>query len=160
MEPRVMMGGGMRVIGPQVRTSYSLEQDRATAKIPGLWKRFFEERLEERIPNRTHPGNLFGVYTNYESDHTGKYSLIVSAEVSSLDRVPEGMMGLTIPGGKYLVFPASGPMPDAIIQSWQNVWRYFSQSLKYRRAYTTDFESYRSKFDTQQAEADIHIAIL
>jgi len=159
MEPRLTIGNAMKVIGFEVRTSNLLEVDPATAEIPRLWKRFVEERLEERIPNRAHPGNLFGVYTNYESDHTGMYSLIVSAEVSSLDRVPEGMMGLTIPAGKYLVFSASGPTPDAIIQTWKNVWNYFSQSSEYRRAYTTDFESYRWKPDTQQTEADIHIAI-
>ena len=159
MEPRLTIGNAMKVIGFEVRTSNLLEVDPATAEISPLWKRFVEERLEERIPNRTHPGNLFAVYTNYESDHTGMYSLIVSAEVSSLDRVPEGMMGLTIPAGKYLVFTVGGPIPDAVIQTWQNVWNYFSQSSEYRRAYTADFESYRWKPDTQQTEADIHIAI-
>ena len=160
MEPKVTMGGGMKVIGCGVRTSYSSELDSVTAKIPGLWKRFFEERLEEKIPNRTHPGNFLGVYTDYESDHTGAYSLIVSAEVSSLESLPEGMLGLTIPVGKYVVFPAGGPIPNAIIQAWQNVWNYFSQSSEYRRAYTTDFESYRWNPEAQQTEAEIHIAIL
>jgi predicted transcriptional regulator YdeE len=159
MEPKLTMGGGMKVIGSEVRTSNLLEGDQTTAKIPGLWKRFLEEKLEDKIPNRTRPGNLFGVYANYESDHTGMYSLIVSAEVSSLDCVPEGMVGLTIPAGKYLVFPASGPIPDAIIQTWQIVWNYFSQSSEYRRTYVADFESYRWKPDTQQTEADIHIAV-
>ena len=159
MEPRLALGTEMKVIGFEARTSNSLEGDRVTAKIPGLWKRFFEERLEEKIPSRTHPGNLFGVYTNYESDHTGMYSLIVSAEVSSLDRVPEGMIGLTIPAGKYLVFTVGGPIPDAVIQTWQNVWNYFSQSSEYRRAYTTDFESYRWNLGAGQTEAEIDIAI-
>jgi predicted transcriptional regulator YdeE len=159
MEPRVKMDGGMKVIGSEVRTSYSLELDPVTAKIPGLWKRFFEDGLEEKIPHRMHPGSLLGVYTDYESDHTGAYSLIVSAEVSSLDSVPVGMIGLTIPASKYLVFPADGPIPDAIIQAWQNIWNYFSQSSEYRRAYTTDFEAYKWNPETQQSEAEIHIAI-
>ena len=106
-----------------------------------------------------HPGNLLGVYTDYESDHTGAYSLIVSAEVSSLDSVPEGMIGLTIPASKNLVFPAGGPVPDAIIQAWQNIWNHFSQSSEYRRAYTTDFEAYKWNPETQQTEAEIHIAM-
>ena len=106
MEPRLTTSGGMKVIGFEVRTSNSLEADRATAKIPGLWKRFFEERLEEKIPKRTTPGSHFGVYTNYEGDHTGMYSLIVSAEVSSLDRVPEGTMGLMIRAGKLSCVPS------------------------------------------------------
>src|SRR5215472_9061012 len=96
----------MKVIGFEARTANALEGDRVTAKIPGLWKRFFEQTLEERIPNRTHPGKLFGVYTNYESDHTSMYSLIVSAEVSSLDRVPEGTMGLMIRAGKLSCVPS------------------------------------------------------
>lgn len=47
----------------------------STAKIPGLWGRFFQERIADKIPNKKPAGHLIGAYTKYESDHTGPFHL-------------------------------------------------------------------------------------
>lgn len=84
----------------------------------------------------------------------GPYSLLAGAEVADLQSVPHGMVGLTIPAGRYLVFTAQGPMPHALIETWSVIWRYFSQGSQYARAYSADFELYRAP-----EQVDIHIAI-
>lgn len=146
----------MKIIGIEVRTSNQMEADPRTAKIPGLWKKFLEERAEEKIPNRKTAHTLLAAYTHYESDYNGPYSLIASSEVSSLDDIPAGMVGITIPAAKYLVFTAKGEMPDALIETWGYIWKYFSKPSNYKRAYTADFELYEK---TKNSEVDIYIAI-
>ncbi len=99
MEPSLTVIAEMRVIGLALRTSNAKEGNPATAQIGGLWRKFLEESLIEKIPNRKDEGVILGVYTNYESDHTGLYSLVVSAEVTRLDSIPAGHdSGRPIPG--------------------------------------------------------------
>jgi len=159
MDPSLTALAEMKVIGIELRTSNAREANPATAQIGGLWRKFLEEILIEKIPNRKDEGVILGVYKNYESDHTGLYSLVLSAEVTRLDFVPEGMVGLTIPAGQYLVFPARGPIPDAVIETWQRIWSYFPSSSGFQRAYTFDFERHQWNAETQQAEVDIYIAV-
>src|SRR4051794_19458744 len=100
---------GLTVVGVAARTTNRAEADPATATIPALWQRFFRE--QEQIPGRRDRDIVVGVYTAYESDHTGEYSLIVGGEVSDTSSVPEGLVSVVVPPGRYLVFSAEGEMP-------------------------------------------------
>ena len=144
----------LELIGIETRTSNRDEAPPSTAKIPGLWGRFFQEGIAERIPNRKPDGALIGAYTKYESDHTGRYSLVIGSEVSSLESVPDGMVGLTIPAGAFLVFRARGPMPSALIDTWTYIWNYFSGETDHERLYTVDYEAHHGS-----ETVDIHIAV-
>ncbi|HGS4803246.1 TPA: GyrI-like domain-containing protein, partial [Vibrio cholerae] len=62
---------------------------------------------------------------------------------------------VTVASGKYVTFSATGEIPQVVIELWGDVWRYFgSGSCPYKRAYTTDFEYYKSA-----SEIEISIAI-
>ena len=80
-------------------------------------------------------------------------------EAANLDGVPTGMVGVTIPAGRYLEFAIRGQMPQALIETWQSIWKYFSGVSAYQRAYTADFELYKRNPETQQTEVSIYIAI-
>ena len=153
MKPQLSTRPELRLIGIETRTTNRDEMAPSTARIPGLWGRFFQEGIAERIPNRKPGGPLIGAYTNYESDHTGRYSLVIGSEVSSLESIPEGMVGLTIPAGAFLVFRAQGPMPSALIDTWTYIWDYFSRETRHERLYTVDYEAHLGS-----ERVDIHIA--
>jgi predicted transcriptional regulator YdeE len=153
MNPDLVTINEMKVVGLKIRTTNHDEMNPATGKIPGVWGRFSQEGLLEKIPDRKPGAAPMGVYSKYESDDTGPYSLLVGVETSGPD-VPTGMSSVAIQQGQYLVFPGQGPMPQAVMQAWGAVWDYFSKESQYRRAYTTDFELYRG-----QDKVDIHIAI-
>jgi predicted transcriptional regulator YdeE len=129
---------GLTVVGVTVRTTNRAEADPGTAKIPALWQRFFV--AQEAIPHRREADVIIGVYTGYESDHTGEYSLIVGSEVSAATDVPDDLVSVAVSPGRYLVFTAEGEMPGALIRTWMEIWEYFSATSKYQRAYTADFE--------------------
>jgi predicted transcriptional regulator YdeE len=154
MKPIIVTADEKKIIGVETRTTNRAEADPKNAKIGALWQKFFQ--VQDKIPNKKRVETILGTYTKYESDHTGEYSLIVSSEVTSLNVVPDGMVGMTIPSARYMVFTAKGQMPAALIETWKSVWEYFSKNPEYKRAYTTDFEMHEKKDPTK---VDIYIAI-
>lgn len=146
------------VIGLQVRTKNSDETNPSTARIGPLWGRVFQEDITARIPHRVPGRPLLAVYTDYESDHHGEYSLILGPEVVGDEAVPPGMVAATIQPGDYIVFPVSEPSPAAIQAAWREVWSAFDDPGGPRRAYTTDFEEYRL-VDGQLASVAIAVAV-
>ena len=154
MEPTLTTRKEIKLIGIAVRTTNQQEMDPATAKIGGLWGRFFQERIADKIPNKALLESTLAAYTKYESDHTGAYDLIVGREVNSLSSIPVGMTGLTIPAGKYLLFTAKGPMPRALIDTWAYIWNYFAMHSGHRRSYATDYELHQA-----DDNVEIYIAI-
>ena len=46
--------------------------------------------------------------------------------------------------GHYLVFQGVGPMPLAVIETWQRIWNYFTTNDEYQRRYLSDFEIYNA----------------
>lgn len=61
---------------------------------------------------------------------------------------------LALQAGEYLVFSATGPMPQTVLQTWGVVWQYFQSNPSVQRSYGTDFEVY-SGADT----VAIHIGV-
>ena len=138
-----------QVIGLQVRTTNEEEINQSRQKIVGLWKRFYSEVL----PTLGEGGTVYGIYHNYESNKEGAFDVLVGADL--LKEVTQEMKSVEILEGKYLKFPVKGELPEAIIETWKQVWAYFDDpSVDERRAYKTDFELYLSA-----DEVDIYIGV-
>ncbi|MDH5231921.1 MAG: GyrI-like domain-containing protein [Gammaproteobacteria bacterium] len=139
------------ITGLTIRTNNELEMNPATGKIPGLYAQF-----DETIMVNYQAGEkVFGIYHNYESDHTGEFDVMAGfdGEVNSTDA---RLKQIVIPGGEYLVFQQSGEMPQCVIQAWQQVWDYFADAeSEHRRAFSIDFEFYKS-----ENEVEVYIAIV
>ncbi|MEO7369023.1 MAG: GyrI-like domain-containing protein [Gemmatimonadaceae bacterium] len=155
-EPKLVSLYGKYIVGLEVRTTNQDEMDPKKAKIPGVWERVYKESLTEHIPGQKEPGVKLGAYTRYQSDGNGPYSLIVGAEVGDVDDVPEGMAGIVVLAQEYLIFMATGEMPQAAIDGWGAVWKYFAADTTLQRAFTTDFERYD---DAKPGIVEIHIAV-
>jgi predicted transcriptional regulator YdeE len=91
-----------KVIGIWIRTTNQEQQ--AMSDIQVLWGRFIAEQIPSKIPNKVND-TVYSIYTEYEGDYTKPYTTILACEVSSLEEIPEGMKGLEIAGGDYLVVP-------------------------------------------------------
>lgn len=141
------------MIGISVRTTN--ENGQAIHDIGPLWERFLTENLLDKIPNKVDQ-TLYSVYTDYEKDHTRPYTVILGCKVTSLDEIPEGMVGRMIPGGKFTKFTAKGKLSEAIVYSeWLKIW-----NTHLERRYTADFEVYGEKASNpEDAEVDIFIAV-
>jgi predicted transcriptional regulator YdeE len=140
-----------KIAGISVRTINADEMVSEKAKIPQLWDKFYTETLGAKISGSP----VYGLYTNYASDMNGEYTVLAGVEVESTDETASNLEVLDITDGKYLVFEGEGPMPQVVFETWGKIWQYFSsEETKHVRAYTSDFELYKS--DTKVA---IYIAI-
>ena len=137
MKPSIQTIESLQVAGLPIRTNNAVEQT-AAGQIPALWSNFFAQDLfgiDERIQGTP----VYGVYTNYESDHTGDFDVVAGVKVTAAPTTH--LQTVTINAGDYLVFATKGEMPQRIIDGWMAVWAYFDdKNAPFERLYTTDFE--------------------
>ena len=154
MTPTLVTHERMSVLGIDVTTLNAAEADPEKASIPKLWGRFYAEDMLSKIPRKKPPVLPLGVYTDYESDHNGRYRILAGAAVEEGTPVPDGLGSAVVPAGMYLIFRGEGQMPAVVVQTWMSVWRYFADPRGHVRAYTADFERY-SASDT----VEVYIAV-
>jgi len=142
-----------KVIGIAVRTTN--ENGQSAQDIGKLWGKFMSEGIAQKIPN-TVDTNVFSIYTNYQSDHTEPYDTILGCKVSSLDDIPEGMVGQSFEGGTYGKFISKGDLNKGVVfGTWSEIWK---KDLD--RVYTADFELYGERAQNpSDAEVDVLIAL-
>ena len=150
---RQTIAAAFPVSGITVRTTNQSEQDPGSAKLAAHWGRFFAEELFDKIPGRLLESGMYGVYSAYESDHTGAFDVTAGAAVSATGAAAPWHT-VEIQPGEYLVFKAKGAMPQVVIQTWGAVWQFFQDHPEVQRSYVTDFEAYLGP-----DEVAIHIGI-
>lgn len=143
INPQKMHMNSMTIAGITERTKNEDEFNPNTARLPRLWDRFFSENLSREIlQGNSHP-LVYGVYSSYESDASGLYTVTAGVEVPH-DFLSTQFSTVIVTKGDYLVFTNRGAMPKAIIEAWQAVWQYFDKNTDQKRTYKTDFEGYIS----------------
>jgi len=141
------------VIGISIRTTN--ENGQSAKDIEALWAKFWGEEIQKQIPNKIND-DIYAVYTDYETDFTGPYTAIVGLSVSSLGNIPPGFVGLTIEKDTYQKFVSKGKMPEAVFNTWLEIWD--SKDLK--RAYKYDFTIHGKKYyDGDNAEVETFISV-
>jgi predicted transcriptional regulator YdeE len=149
---------GFTVVGFSVRTDYQKEAD-GKGEIPQLWQRVMQEGSLESVPHRS-DNNLIAIYTDYSSDEKGEYTYVLGVRVSSVDKVPDGMIQVNVPTGKYAIVDSEkGPLPDVMPKVWQRIWTMPAAELGGQRAFKTDFEVYPEGFDWQDAQIAVHVGL-
>ncbi len=132
ISPTVKKIESFTVSGFSVRTQNKDEFNDKTAKLPGLWQQFYTSELAANA-------NIFGVYSNYDSDANGFYTVTGGVESP---HVQTELSVVTIQAGNYLVFQGTGPMPATVVEIWQRVWTFFETNTEHRRKFISDFEAY------------------
>lgn len=142
-----------KVIGITVNTTN--ENGQSTKDIGQLWEKFMSEGTANKIPNKVDE-TIFSVYTNYEGDHTHAYDTILGCKVSSLEEIPEGMVGQSFEGGNYGKFIAKGDLTKgAVFGAWMKI-----NQQPLNRVFTADFELYGEKAQNPtDGEVEIYVGI-
>lgn len=81
---------------------------------------------------------------------------ILGCQVTSLDIVPDGMVGKSFNGGNYIKTTTRGDLTKGlIVNEWSRLWE-----LDLERIYTADFEAFGEKArNPVDAEVDFFIAV-
>jgi predicted transcriptional regulator YdeE len=136
-EPKLEHLDGFTIVGLRARTINRDEFNPATARLPLLWQQF-----ANFFPNQLQSTSVFGVYSDYESDESGFYS-VTAGLMKNLVPTRAELTEITVESGSYLVFEGTGDMPQTVIETWGRVWDYFSKDAGYKRCYATDFELFQ-----------------
>lgn len=143
-----------KIIGIATRTSNT--SGKAAEDLGALWGKFFEEQIGGKIPGKVSE-DIFAIYTDYKSDYTGEYTCLIGYQVGSLENVVEGLVAREFEGGQHIKFVAAGKMPEAVVQTWQEIW---TKDAELDRKYTADFEVYGAKSQQEyNSKVDIFIAV-
>ncbi len=138
-----------KIKGMSIRTTNAYEMNPDTAKIGNLHQRF-DDVVSVDYKNGA---RVYGVYYDYESDANGEFSVLSGAD--HIESSSQELEEITLPAGDYLVFEAEGEIPQAVIDCWVQIWKYFSSdNPSHQRAYTTDYEHYKNP-----NEVDVYIAL-
>lgn len=152
-EPKLTHINDFSVSGISVRTINRDEFNQDTAKLSNLWQRFLSESIAEKIPGKIPDSPIYGIYSDYESDFTGYYTVTAGCAVD-VQSIYTEFNTLNIHEGNYLVFSGKGTMPQMVIDTWKQVWAYFESSTQYKRNFITDFELWRNS-----DEIEIYIGV-
>lgn len=162
-----------RLAGISVRTT-NAEEAGPNGRLPELWGTYFQN------PPSSEPGLqnlhlLYALYTDYESDASGEYTVILGHEYAAVSEEKRQAAGGTerlqetdgteraeilqaaaVPNARYMVFETPrGPFHQTVPQAWRDIWAFFGES-PVKRAYTGDFELYDF---TQGAPEDMVVRI-
>jgi len=145
---------GFKIIGISTRTTNQSNQ--AQQDLGELWGQFITDNVFANIPNKV-SNNIIAIYTDYKSNYTEEYTTIIGVEVSTLDEIPEGLIGREFGAENFTKFTAKGEMPNAVVNTWIEIW---NKDGELNRKYSYDLEVYGEKSQNgENSEVEIFIAI-
>lgn len=128
--------------------------------LANLWDSYFKDGIADRI-QASGDHHLYAVYTDYESDASGAYTVLIGHEVNGGESKDlNGLEQTVVPAAKYKVFTTNkGPVHEVVVQAWEEIWTHFAQSEE-KRAYTGDYELYDTRdFNPEETVVHIYIAV-
>lgn len=131
------------IIGISVRTSN--QDGKAMADIGNLFNQFFSQNIMEKIENKL-SSDLYCVYTDYESDYMGDYTVFLGCSVASLNNQLDFLDAKHIPKSQYRKYTSKGNIHAAVGKTWSGIWS--DNSIP--RKYVADFDIYGK--DSQDPE--------
>jgi predicted transcriptional regulator YdeE len=141
------------VTGISVRTTNQNNQSKAD--IAMLWDNFMSGDVMSKITCRV-SDEIYCLYTDYETGHTGPYTAVLGCRVNSPEMIPDDFTAVAIPKAYYHVYHLSGEFPDNVGKAWQHIWKSACS-----RCYTVDFDLYNAETaeSFKETEAKIFLAV-
>lgn len=148
----------LTLIGISSRTTNAAEMS-GVGEIPKLWQRFYRDEIPAKIPGIVTPGEIIAAYTDFASDDTGPYTIIIGAAVEPGTQPPAGMVKHEVDGGHYLhVSTGRGKLAEIGVATWVKIWQ--NQPLRSERAFACDLEVYgAAAANPEDAEFDIYLGL-
>lgn len=148
-EPMIQNLNELKIIGIDFQTSFTDGKD--AKEIPLFWKKFFDDKVMDKISSTSKILNIVAVYYGYQLD--GSYHMLIGAIVDDNAKVSADLKSLTIPAEQYAKIIAKGPFAEAIVQGWKFIC---SKELGYERKYSYDLEIYDEK-STNDKDSEVKI---
>lgn len=120
----------------------------SVAEISKFWQECTTDGTMHALCQYIPPDNLFGdciVGASLGADAAdAQYPYAIGAPYNGAPITDVGLSLVTIPAHTYVVFPCTGPMPEAIQTKYQQICNDFFPTSEYQPCGGTDFEAYPS----------------
>ena len=153
MEPRIQHRDAFSVIGLEYYGENKHNE------IGEMWGKFNE--IANSIPNKVFPMEaVFGLCYMLPDDKEGSFHYIASVSVTSLDKIPAGMIGKMIPASNYAVFTHYGKL-DTLGETYHKIYQEWLPETGLKIRTDLDFEYYDKRFvqSSDSSEFDIYISL-
>lgn len=141
-QPSLDNAPGFVVVGLTTKTTNADETSTKNGRIGPLWRNFLSQG-DHLIPGEPDRSAIFSVYTDYESDETGPYTVVLGRSVDNWSgEIPGGMKRVELESSQYLVFRAQDRNPESVREAWERVHQHFREQGEFKRKFTADFEEY------------------
>jgi AraC family transcriptional regulator len=161
IQPRIVdLEQPIKIIGMAMETDMS----RIYRDVPSLGKQFREYKRTHEIPARKQPWAFAAVSKGFKRE-TGTFSYIMGDVVTSLEKIPAGLMSFEIPAIKYAIFPVRPKNRFgwglAIANTKRYVYNVWLPNSEYEPAGTIDDFEYHDERSVRKSnpEIDLYVAI-
>ncbi|WP_411822389.1 effector binding domain-containing protein [Leptospira sp. 'Mane'] len=156
IECKPMIRNQIAFIGKTFKTT--MQKNQSMIDIPRIWESSFSENIFEKIPNRTAPNTVQGVYSNWDIDEN--FDFLVGCEVKENTPLPSGFVRHITPAAKYMVFTIPGNTSEKLVHGWKYIYGTWMPNSKYERGFCDDFDVFDARFqDPDHPVSDIYISI-
>jgi predicted transcriptional regulator YdeE len=123
--------------------------------IGDLWTRFTTENMTGEIVGKLSE-DIYCVYTDYESDHTGWYTAVLGCRVENADNVPGGFFTALVPAGDYHIYTPKGKFPESVANTWRQIWQ-----TDINRKYSADYDRYKAGARSfEETEVEVYLSVV
>ncbi|HZX58614.1 MAG TPA: effector binding domain-containing protein [Mucilaginibacter sp.] len=137
-----------------IRVCTTNEKGQARKDIGDLWTKFMSEELQHKIPGKLSE-DVYCVYTDYESDHTGWYTAVIGCRVSEPE-IDTAWFTALVPAGTFRVYQPQGKFPDCVANTWMQIWQD-----GVTRNYLADYDLYKAGAKSfEETETEIHLGVV
>lgn len=140
MRYQIIEKDAFQVIG--VKREFSLVNDENLRGIPKMWDEVHADGTNDLLIslNDGELKGVLGVCVDNRGTHSDKIDYWIAT--NSNGTVPENLETLDIPASKWGVFEVHGPMPEAMQNTWKQIFSEWFPSHQYEHAGTPELEVY------------------
>ncbi len=140
MKYKIVEKEKFQVVG--VKRTYNCQNGENTRGIPKFWDEINSKGMDHQLfsLNNGEIKGVLGVCIPNANEQKGLMDYWIATD--HIGDVPENLMAMEVPASKWVVFEVHGPMPDAMQNTWKQIYSEWFPSNPYEPAGTAELEVY------------------
>ncbi|MGE8034429.1 AraC family transcriptional regulator [Lysinibacillus sp. NPDC093692] len=141
MKYKIVEKEKFQVVG--VKRTYNCQNGENTREIPKFWDEINSKVLDHQLFSLNN-GEIKGVLGVCAPNASEQKNGIIDYWIATdhIGDVPEELKAMEVPASKWVVFEVHGPMPDAMQNTWKQIYSEWFPSNPYKPAGTAELEVY------------------
>lgn len=144
MKYKILEKESFQVVG--IKRTYNCKNGENTQGIPLFWDEVNADGTDDLL-FQLNDGEVKGVLGVCVADENFKDNSLIDYWIATDHKgeVPENLLTMEIPAAKWVVFEVHGPMPDAMQNTWKQIYSEWFPSNSYEHASGPELEVYSSE---------------